>query len=338
MKALNIILVSECGHECSIPASVLAAASPVWAERLSITEPDDEDVRSHEYGMSLIEVDAFVGVCSLLTPCPTMPSLMLRPRRGSMSASMDLKRLTAALSLCHKYDCCGLVKLIAHLADFHFPPCILPEPVEKRPKAKGEEAQTPLPVAGWLTQASLDYIVRAQELYDAKDMVNETALALVAHALTSGLQWSSCTRYANGLHFTHGRVAVVDYRAARPLGKGELAAVESGSCAPAPATPTESESVGAGTPASTERYSPADTSPNSVYRTSYDPLSASLHLFLEPLILERGSLTLKTMLSLLPHVKPAADLHVAGRPEDRSTERGLVSDGSYYEQDVLAGL
>ena len=335
MKALNIILVSECGHECAIPVTVLAASSPVWAERLLITEPDDEDVKSYEHA-SLIEVDAFVGVCTLLTPLPTMPSLMMRPRLGSTSASMDLRRLTKALSLCHKYDCCGLVKLIAHLADFHFPHCALPGPIEKLPKGKGEEAQTPLAIAGWLTQSHFDYIVRAQELYDAKDMLNESALALVAHSLTNGLQWSACTRYANGLHFTHGRVAVVDHRAARPLGKGELAAVESGSHAKAP-TPTEAGEgvVEAFDPSSTARYS-SDVSANCVYRTSYDPLSASLHLFLEPLILERGALTLKTMLSLLPHVKPAVDLHVAARPEDKSNEQGL--DGADHEQDSLAGL
>ena len=72
------VLVAEGGHEAHIPNSVLAACSPVFAERFAISEPSDEN-RCVEDGVSPLEVDSFIGLCTLFTPHPTMPSLLSTP-------------------------------------------------------------------------------------------------------------------------------------------------------------------------------------------------------------------------------------------------------------------
>ena len=185
----RVILVSECGKECPILASILAAVSPTcWGERFGLAPPDG-DVRSWENGMSLFEVESFIGVATLLSPYPTMPELMMKPNRSSITAHLDVQRLTAALSLCHKYDCGGLVKLIAYLADFHFPSALLPERtsnsgiddnamresrghgstlhsrVRAAESSRSDVAQqSAVPVAQWITQSHINFIVRAQEL------------------------------------------------------------------------------------------------------------------------------------------------------------------------------
>ena len=113
-----------------------------------------------------------------------MPTLARRAPRGSSSACLDVRRLERALTLVHKYDCSGLLRLVATLADYHFPRATQPE--------DGGHTE---PISRWLTQAHLDYIVRAQELFDDRldEVLNATCIALLAQALTSlGLQWSSC--------------------------------------------------------------------------------------------------------------------------------------------------
>ena len=104
----RVILVSECGKECPILASILAAVSPTcWGERFGLAPPDG-DVRSCENGMSLFEVESFIGVATLLSPYPTMPELMMKPNRSSITAHLDVQRLTAALSFATSMIAVGL--------------------------------------------------------------------------------------------------------------------------------------------------------------------------------------------------------------------------------------
>ena len=184
-------LVSDSGGEATIAAHVLAAASPsVWAERFAISttkhgvddvdDPEADDVRSYEKGMSSFELSSFVGVATLLSPHPTLPDLLERPRRGSIAAHLQVRRFTAALSLCHKYACDGLVKLIAYLVDYHFPPTMLPEPKDdgQNHLARARAAEVSgsdesrasaslTPMAQWITQSHIDFIVRAQVMTHA---------------------------------------------------------------------------------------------------------------------------------------------------------------------------
>ena len=431
----SIVLVADCGGECKIPASCLAAASPsVWGERFSIAaEPSDGDVRSYERGMSFYELSSFIGVATLLSPYPTMPELLEKPKRGSIAAHLQVRRLTAALSLSHKYACDGLVKLIAYLVDYHFPPALLPE-AEGGALSKvqslyarardadvfGSEVCPSLTaIAQWITQSHVDFIIRAQvcfqpaphmlrnpsdlghsimprytpylnsckhlcfalcpqELFsvDGSDamLLNDTCLAILAHALTDGLAWSACTRYQNGLHFMHGRVAVVDVRVPEPAGTGELSAVPAAAAVPSTAassiytasstasylssgsqarTPDDvfagatdngsgsrapASAPTAGTSSSFGDVDPSafdNPSANPVYRTTYDPLTASLHLFLEPLVLERSRLAPATIMRLLPLMAPRRKLFVAAsRPEDRRHEQG-ANEAVFREATVL---
>ena len=98
---VNIELQADCGHVASVSASVLAAASPVWAERMALRDADDTSatVKSIESGQTAAEVNAFVGVITLLSPHPTMPWLLRRSKLGSSAAFCDVKALTDALAL-----------------------------------------------------------------------------------------------------------------------------------------------------------------------------------------------------------------------------------------------
>lgn len=359
----RVILVSECGKECPILASILAAVSPTcWGERFGLAPPDG-DVRSCENGMSLFEVESFIGVATLLSPYPTMPELMMKPNRSSITAHLDVQRLTAALSLCHKYDCGGLVKLIAYLADFHFPSALLPERtsnsgiddnamresqghgstlhsrVRAAESSRSDVAQqSAVPVAQWITQSHINFIVRAQELFDhGSGLLNDTCLAIIAHALTNGVAWSSCTRFANGLHFMHGRIAVLESPAAKA---GELRTknLPSGSeTYPASAARRQDYMMKEDPDAAAAGNADQSINPSGspVYRTSYDPISHSLHFFLEPLVLERWRITMDTIHHLLCFVAPKNTLFVAAcRPVDRSNERG-ADDSVFLSASVL---
>lgn len=215
-----------------------------------------------------------------------------------------------------------------------------------------------------------------QELFGAEGsesamLLNDTCLAILAHALTSGLAWSSCTRFRNGLHFMHGRVAVVEMRVEDPAGMGELSAVPAAARSMASTstytasftasyqssdsqaqTPAEvfagrtdgnhsahpSARAAASSTDTSEHVEPStfdNPSANPVYRTTYDPLTASLHLFLEPLVLERSRLTSATILRLLPLMAPRRMLFVAAsRPEDRSHEQG-AGEAVFREAQVM---
>lgn len=170
--------------------------------------------------------------------------------------------------------------MVAFLADGLFPEC------HATPRNAGE---TCCSISEWLTQAHVDYIVRAQELYDGDDhceLIGKSAMAVLGHALTVGLQWTTCTRFANGVQFTHGRVDVVERK--------DLAVDK-------------------------EHVEQAQTSSNS----SYNPQSRVLHLFLEPLIIERQRLTVCTVLRAMPMMIPRQLLSIT--PDVRIVVEGLPS-------------
>lgn len=190
-----IVLVADSGHEVRIPSELLASASPVWSERLALAPPaPGTETKSVEHGVSQFSLDAFVGVLTLFTQHTTMPTLLqsgIFPR-GSEPARLELQRLTAALQLVHKYDCSGARRLIAHLAEWHFPNATFPAPKRAGNYSPESSSEKVHPISQWLSQAHLDYILVAQELYpECPDMLNTTCLELLAHALSlGGIQWS----------------------------------------------------------------------------------------------------------------------------------------------------
>ena len=132
-----------------------------------------------------------------------------------VGARLEVQRLAAALTLVHKYDCCGVRKVISHLAAKHFPKCsfIVPKRLSADGSADEEDALAPvLPISSWISQEHLEYMMRAQELFpDDETLLNPTCIAVLGHALSlGGVQWSECTRYANGYHFNHRAIEIVD--------------------------------------------------------------------------------------------------------------------------------
>ena len=99
-----------------------------------------------------------------------------------------------------------------------------------------------------------------------------------------GVQWSNCVRFANGYHYSHCSVVVVDER---PEEEREAASQEL----------------------------------NTVQRSSFDKSSASLHMFHTPLVLERRRLAAPTLLRLLRHVVPKQALCITTYIEDKGDDK-----------------
>lgn len=277
-----VLVAGDGGFEARVSADILCAASPVWSERLALAPPRVDVTRSVETGTTEFEIDAFVGCLTLFTPAPTMPSLIRRSenRRGTSAAQLDIRRLTAALTLVHKYECDGLRQLIAHLADWHFPKCSL---TTHRTCSQHPPGEQTLPVSRWISQEHLEYIMRCSELFsECDELLNETCLELLAQALSSpcGVQWSMCTRFANGSHFKHGHLAATDAR-------------------------DVSSDMAIKSNDAKERLEP-----NSVYRQTYHSSSCSLHLFCTPIVLVRGRLAANTLLRLFPYLQARNRLHL----------------------------
>lgn len=269
-----IALVADDGHEALVPAMLLAAASPsVWAERLTLAPLSAHTTRSIESGISALEIDSFIGVLTLFTPASTMPSLIdhSEMRQTPSATRLDLSRLCAALTLTHKYDCTGLRKLIGHLAAAHFPKCSNSSRIAGSKETNS--AQPPMSMPS-LTQEHLDYIVRAQELFgdaDCLELLNDTCIGILAHALTTSCLWSTCTRFTNGFHYRHCSIAIVDHKPTAAVVKdGEVKEEE----------------------------------PDSVYKTTYDPDSASLHIFCTPFVIDRSRLAPSTIFRVLSCLEP----------------------------------
>ena len=131
--------------------------------------------------------------------------------------------------------------------------------------------------------------MRAQELFpsESRELLNDTCLELLAHALSSpcGVQWSTCTRFNNGYHFQHGSISVVDQLP--PPSKEEAHG-------PSDGTPSKAAVI--------------DEEPYSVKRHTYDAASASLHLFLRPLVLETSRLQQPVMMRLIHFLRPRSEM------------------------------
>jgi len=297
-EPVNVILVADCGTEVPIDAHLLAAVSPVWAERLGAPwiDRDGASPRSVE-SVSLFEIDSFVGVCSLVSWSPTVPSLIHRDasirRLGSSAKHLELRRLTSALSLIHKYDAAGAKALVSHLADRHFPTCTF----ALNDDAAVTSAAPPVPISQWLSQDHINFIVRSQELFDDDGFLNDNCFALLAQALTIGLQWSTCTRFTNGMLFQHGRLAVIDGKTANDPESGE---------APHTANPSW---------------------------TTYDPRHHAMHSFLAPLVLDRSRLAQSTLAKLLSFVRPRHPLCVT--MEHEATK---AAQKEYKANEAFSGL
>lgn len=108
-------------------------------------------------------------------------------------------------------------------------------------------------------------------------------LSILAQACTTGLQWSTCTRFANGLHFTHQRVVV---QAIEDIESG----IDRSSSAKEPPVARE---IGGGQTAAAGHV-----------RTSYCAELRAYHLFQPPLIVEKWRLSAHTLSMLLSLVAP----------------------------------
>lgn len=306
-----IFVTASAGEEVVVGASVLSSASDVWHERLLLAPPEgDEPIRSVEDGVSLFEIESFVGVLTLMSSSPTVPSLLCNvPQNGSISSRLKINRLEAALTLVHKYDCTGLLSMIIHLADS----CFLECRIEGRIDKCEIESDRLVPLSQWLTQYHLDYIIRIQELYwqldesdDDKLRVHESLLtpmhlALLAQALTMGLVWTSTTRFSNGLHYVHGRVDVVD--------KQPLPTVENGE--PVDMREMKSDAKSDAVKSANPHVPAQDSSGRAIRNTSFDAISNVLHIFLEPLVIERHRLTARALHKVMHHLIPRGCLTVA---------------------------
>ena len=195
----DVILVARASNEeVRVCGASLAAASPVWQERFGISQ--SAVVRSEE-DCTLFELRAFVGCLTLTSGAPSLPHLMERPRvNGTGMSVRNLRWLTAALPLIHKYDCKGLLAIVIRIADDYYPECRLHVSLGH---GRNAGAPPPMAVARWLTQAHIEYILRIQELYwsverhdnEHDNVLSPVALALLSHALTAGgLTWTTGRR------------------------------------------------------------------------------------------------------------------------------------------------
>lgn len=113
IESIIFVATESNNAEVRVSLGVLANVSTVWRERLTLAPPDlDDPGRSFEKA-TLLEVESFVGMCTLLSPNATMPELlnnrMLTCNNPRMCASTMaihvLRRLAQSLTLIHKYDC-----------------------------------------------------------------------------------------------------------------------------------------------------------------------------------------------------------------------------------------
>jgi hypothetical protein len=64
-----------------------------------------------------------------------------------------------------------------------------------------------------LALCSLDYLIRAQELFEEgeeHDLLVKVHLSILAQILTIVVQWTTSTTFSNGVHYLHGRVDVIN--------------------------------------------------------------------------------------------------------------------------------
>ena len=159
----SIIFVSKDGEELSIPADVVSACSPVWRERLMEggVASFDKPPRSEE-ACTLEQLKCFKML------------LVDRTQEGDGEDSMaetsyldDVRTVTKALPLIHKYDCEKLLCIAITMADVH---CF---PHSNSFRTVTNSYGTPVavtPLSKYLTQIHLDFLVTLQGFYGPDEM------------------------------------------------------------------------------------------------------------------------------------------------------------------------
>jgi hypothetical protein len=172
----SITFVSKDGEEVSIPADIVSACSPVWQERLKLAGTFEHSPRSEENCTSH-ELQCFKTVLSIATQpiieknCEVSSSNSKRIKITMESRDEDIQRLfdtlISAMPLLHKYDCENALDNANLLVA-----CAFPCANTSRPTAHGASQNhiygtvpSATPLAKWLTQSHLDYIISLQELF-----------------------------------------------------------------------------------------------------------------------------------------------------------------------------
>lgn len=172
----SITFVSKDGEEVSIPADIVSACSPVWQERLKLAGGHFEHSPRSEENCTSHELQCFKTVLSIATQpiieknCEVSPSNAKRIKITMESRDEDIQdlfdTLISAMPLLHKYDCENALDNANLLVA-----CAFPCANTTRPMSFGAcqniYGTTPsvTPLAKWLTQSHLDYIISLQELF-----------------------------------------------------------------------------------------------------------------------------------------------------------------------------
>lgn len=177
----SIAFVSAEGDEVSVPVDTLCAASPVWRERIRLAswsgEGGVEPIASRcEEGVTTAQVKAFAEVIATLSHEATRAP-----------EALPLETLVLALPLIHKYDCAGVKMVIESVArNFHFDEAAIPlkEMDETTNSLARVDTGRKLLLVDELSQAHVDFIITAQELYGADFNLSDPMKRLLALLLT----------------------------------------------------------------------------------------------------------------------------------------------------------
>lgn len=112
-------------------------------------------------------------------------------------------------------------------------------------------------------------------------------LSLLARAMTTGLAWTGRTCFTNGMHYIHGSVTVTDMAKvdAKPAAKDGPVRVDEHTF---------------------------DQCGRIIRWSNFDSVRSILHIFLEPMFIERDRLQSRTLLKIMGMLIPRGGLAVAG--------------------------
>lgn len=165
----SITFVSKDGDELSIPADIVSACSPVWRDRLKETGVFDKSPRSEE-SCTQEQLECFKSILMSVTTSDVEQDkdgskfgYTWPPSKDDLPGVTVMGALTQALPLVHKYDCENLLCCyVDRLDEMCFP-------VSTTQRKVTNEYGTPTavtPLAKYLEQTHLDFIVTLQALYD----------------------------------------------------------------------------------------------------------------------------------------------------------------------------